>query len=353
MKKHTDRFGVSHNWFAAVLAAILLAQPALLSGEETKELRMAHFPNITHAQALLARAGGDYEKKIGVPVRWVTLNAGPPVIEALFTGAIDAAYVGPSPVINGFLKSKGSVFKVVAGSASGGAALVLRGDVKVSTEADFHGKTIATPQLGNTQDVAARSWFAGRGFRFKDKGGSLNILPLSNPDQLMMFQKKQIDGAWTVEPWVSRLELEGAGKIYLEEKTLWENGRYPTTCLVVSQAFLRKHPQWVRNLIEAHIDLTKRLETNKADCIAMLGEELKRETGKDMGQELLRRAAGRVEFTWDPMLDALKKSANDAHALGFLKEIPNLDGLADLTLLESILKEKGWPPAQKSGSGTN
>src|SRR5437762_7931782 len=186
-----------------------------LAAGEARQLRLGHFPNITHAQAVYARAEGEFERKIGVPVKWVSFNAGPTAIEAMFGDAIDATFVGPSPAINGFVKSRGEKFVIIAGGASGGSGLVVRKDADIQNETDFDGKTIATPQLGNTQDVAARVWFGERGYKFREKGGTLTLLPLSTPDQLTMFRKKQIDGAWTVEPWLSRLELEGGGELFL------------------------------------------------------------------------------------------------------------------------------------------
>src|SRR6185436_13262520 len=226
---------------------------------------LGHFPNITHAQALYARAGGQFEQKIGVPIKWITFNAGPTAIESLFGDAIDATFVGPNPAVNGFIKSRGEEFVIVAGAASGGAGLVVRKDAGIKSEKDFNGKTIATPQLGNTQDVAARTWFTDRQYRFKEKGGSLSLLPLANPDQLLMFQKKQIDGAWTVEPWLSRLELEGGGELFLDEKTLWPERKYVTTHLIVSRKFLASNPELVKKLVAAHVAVTKKLQADKEE----------------------------------------------------------------------------------------
>lgn len=198
------------------------------SESELKPLRLGFFPNITHAQALYGRATGEFERAVGVPVQWIAFNAGPSAIEALFVDAVDATFIGPSPTINGCIKSQGQKFVIVAGSASGGAGLVVREGAGIATDKDFNAKVIATPQLGNTQDVAARHWFASKHYRLKERGGTVSLVPLSNPDQLTMFKKKQIDGAWTIEPWLSRLELEAAGRLFLEEKTLWPEGRYVT-----------------------------------------------------------------------------------------------------------------------------
>ena len=326
---------------AVVVVAGWLSASWTASAEPAKEIRIGHFPNITHAQAVLAQAGGEYEKALGIPVKWSLFNAGPSAIEAMFSDAIDATFIGPNPAINGFIKSGGHVFQIVAGSASGGAALVVRTDSGIAGEKDFSGKTIATPQLGNTQDVAARAWFQRMGYTLTEKGGNLTILPLANPDQLMMFQKKEIDGAWTVEPWVSRLEQEGGGKVFLEEKDLWPNGQYVTTHLIVSRKFLAENPELVEKLIRAHIEMTQKLNADKEAAIPVLIEELKKETGKGLSADVIRSAFKRIEFTWDPIQSSLYKSADDAFAAGFLKEKAELTGIYDLSPLNSVLKDMG------------
>ncbi len=325
--------------FAAAVAVVGLSGVSSFGAEPAKEIRIGHFPNITHAQAVLAQAGGEFEKALGVPVKWSLFNAGPSAIEAMFSDAIDVTYIGPNPAINGFIKSEGKVFQILAGSAGGGAALVVRPDSGIAGEKDFDGKIIATPQLGNTQDVAARAWFQKKGYALKEKGGSLTILPLANPDQLMMFQKKEIDGAWTVEPWVSRLEQEGGGKVFLEEKDLWPNGQYVTTHMIVSRKFLAENPELVKKLLRAHIEMTQKLNADKEAAIPVLIEELKKETGKGLSADVIRSAFRRIEFTWDPIQSSLYKSADDAFAAGFLKEKPELAGIYNLSPLNSVLKD--------------
>jgi NitT/TauT family transport system substrate-binding protein len=311
--------------------------------ETDKALRLGYFPNITHAQALYARSTGEFEKAIGVPVSWVALNAGPSAIEALFVDAIDATFIGPSPTINGYIKSKGMKFVVLAGSASGGAGLVLREGSGIDGEKDFNGKVIATPQLGNTQDLAARAWFADRGYKLQEKGGTVALIALSNPDQLTMFKKKQIDGAWTVEPWLSRLELEGGGRLFLDEKTLWPDSRYVTTHLVVNKQFVADHQELLKKLLAAHVEITQRINADKPAAAKILNEQLKKETGKELKAEVIARALSRVELTWDPIAPSLKKSAETAHKLRFLRSPPRLEGLYSLKLLNAVLREKNLP----------
>jgi NitT/TauT family transport system substrate-binding protein len=310
------------------------------------ELRLGYFPNLTHAQALYARATGEFEKKTGVRIKWTAFNAGPTAIESLFTDAIDATFVGPSPTINGHIKSRGENFVIVAGGASGGAGLVLRKDAGINGEKDFADKTIATPQLGNTQDIAARVWFAEKGYKLRERGGNVSLVPLSNPDQLTMFKKQQIHGAWTVEPWMARLEIEGGGTLFLEEKTLWPDGKYVTTHLVMNKRYLTGHQGIVKNLIVALVEVTERINADKAAAAVILNDQIKKETGKTLKPEVIQRAMSRVEFTWDPICSSLKKSAAAAHTVGFFKKPAALNGIYSLDLLNEVLKEKNLPPVE-------
>jgi NitT/TauT family transport system substrate-binding protein len=322
---------------------ILFFSALISAAEQAGELRLGYFPNITHAQALYARATGEYEKAIGIPIKWVSFNAGPTAIESIFVDAIDATFIGPSPTINGYIKSKGEKFTIVAGSASGGAGLVVRQDSGIQTDKDLNDKVIATPQLGNTQDVAARTWFASKGYRLKDRGGTVALIALSNPDQLTMFKKKQIDGAWTIEPWMSRLEVEGSGRLFLEEKTLWPEGRYVTTHLIANRQFLADNRELWKKLLSAHIAVTQRINEDKAAAAKILNAQLKKETGKALKPEVIDRALARVELTWDPIESSLRKCAQSAYEIKFLKQPPKLDGIYSLDSLNAALREKKLP----------
>jgi NitT/TauT family transport system substrate-binding protein len=327
-----------------LLFCLLLFSFSGNAAEQVNRLRLGHFPNLTHAQAVYGRAGGQFEKKIGLPVQWSSFNAGPTAIEAMLTGAIDATFVGPNPVINGHIKSRGQKFVIVGGCTSGGAGLVVRKDAGIKTDQDFAGKTIATPQLGNTQDVAARIWFTDHGYKFKEKGGTLALIPVANPDQLTLLQKKEIHGAWTVEPWLARLELEAGGELYLEEKKLWPEGRYVTTHLVVSRTLLASNPGVVKNLLASLVEITQKINADKSAAAKIINAELKKETGKALPEPVITRAMERVEFTWDPISSSLRKSAEAAHKVGFLRTMPDLKGIYSLGLLNEVLKEKNLPP---------
>jgi NitT/TauT family transport system substrate-binding protein len=304
------------------------------------QIRIGYYPNITHAQALYAKATGEFEKQTGAQIKWVAFNAGPTAIESLYAKAIDLTFIGPTPTVNGFIKSRGETLAIIAGAASGGAGLVIRTDSGINSERDFNGKKIATPQLGNTQDVAARVWFAEKNYKLKERGGSVTLMPIANADQLTLFQKKEIDGAWTVEPWLSRLEIEAGGKLLVDEKTLWPEGRYVTTQLVVRKEFFQGNLELVKKLLAAHIHVTQLINQDKTAASAILNEQLNKETGKPLKTEVIQRAMERVEFTWDPMSSSLIKGAHSAHKIGFLRTIPDLQGIYSLDLLNSILKEK-------------
>jgi NitT/TauT family transport system substrate-binding protein len=306
--------------------------------------RVGYFPNITHAQALYGRATGLFEQKTGLSIHWTAFHAGPTAIEALFANSVDATFIGPTPTINGFIRSKGEKFVIVAGAASGGAALVVRGDAGIVGDGDFAGTTVATPQLGNTQDVAARVWFQSKGHRPRHQGGELTIIPLSSADQLMMFNKGQIHGAWTIEPWVSRLEIEGGGRIYLEEDSLWPEGRYVTTHLIVTKSFLADHEDMVRAFIAAHVEITQKINEDKREAAMILNRALRDETGKSLKAEVITRALERVEFTWDPISSSLAESAKAAHRIHFLRRPPQLNGIYMLGLLNEVLDQKALPP---------
>ena len=317
---------------------------AIIAGEsaaESRSLRVGHFPNVTHGQALLAKATGSYEEDLGEKIEWVQFNAGPSAIEALFSNEIDATYIGPTPAVNGYLKSKGAALVIVAGGAQGGAGLVVRADSGISSPKDLAGKQITTPQLGNTQDIAARHFLKGAGISLREKGGETALLPLANADSLSMFQRKLIDAAWTVEPWVSRLEVEGGGKLLVDEKDLWPGGKYPTTVLVFSKKFLKERPEIAEKLVAAHIKATDRLNGDRVKTGELINEELKRETGKALSAEVLARSLSRVTFDITPLKKSLAANLAAAQDVGFAPADASIEGIWDLTVLQKVASSLG------------
>ncbi len=303
-------------------------------------VRIGHFPNVTHAQALVGQADQWFEKRLSpdVDVEWQIFNAGSSVIEAMFANHVDIAYVGPNPAINGFVKSGGEAVRLVAGSASGGAALIVRVDGGILKPADFHGKKIASPQLGNTQDVSLRAWLKSNTLTLKDVGGDVQVVPLANADQFTLFLKKEVDAVWTVEPWVSMLLANANGKVFLSESSLWPDGRYATTVILVRKQFLDEHPELVKKFLETHVELTHWINQNPEKAREVLQRELRNETKKEFPASILAEAFKRVDFTTDAMEDSIKKQAQMAYEAGFLKKKPDLSSLFDLTLLKDILK---------------
>ena len=309
-------------------------------------VHFGYFPNITHAQAVIGIADGTFQRVLGsnVTIDSKIFNAGPSVIEAMFAGQIDLSFIGPSPAINGYTKSNGSALRIISGATSGGAVLVVRGDVGIKTAADFKGKKIATPQLGNTQDVAARAWLQKQGFTLTEQGGDTQVIPTANADILNLFLKKEIDAAWVPEPWGARLVREANGKIFLDERDLWPNGKFSTAVIIVSTKFLKDHPDVVKGFLAANVDLTQRINADPAAAKLTLNSEIKRLAGAALAPEVLDDAWTRQTITYDPVSDSLYKAADDAFKLGFLGDTaPKLDNIYDLSILNTVLKEKGLP----------
>jgi NitT/TauT family transport system substrate-binding protein len=333
-------------FIALLLGAVLPAE----SRAEKTVLRVGHFPNVTHAQAVIAhglsRAGrGWFEERLGpdVEIRWFVYNAGPSAMEAIFTKSVDLTYVGPNPAINAHLRARGKEVRIVAGACSGGAALVVHGDGRIQSDADFKGRKVATPQLANTQDVAARSWLRSLGHRVTLTGGDVLVVPAANPDQLSLLRRGTIDAVWTIEPWVSRLVLEAGAKVYFEESAVWPetDGRYVTTHLVSSVAFLEQQPALLKKFLAAHVELTEWIRANPDEAKRLFNAEMKALTTRELPTEVLDRAWSKLELTWDPVSASLRKSAEGAHALGFLRRAPDLSQIYALGPLNEVLHQQG------------
>jgi NitT/TauT family transport system substrate-binding protein len=331
------------------VAAGLLACRAPSSSTGLPSLRFGYFPNITHSQAMVGVADGTFQRalagKAGLEVR--VFNAGPSAIEALFAGQLDLAYIGPNPAINGYIRSKGQALRIVAGATSGGAVLVVRRDAGITRPADFAGRKIASPQLGNTQDVALRDWLAKQGLTLREYGGSTQVLPVANPDILTLFLRKEIDGAWVPEPWGARLVHEAGGRIFLDERSLWPEGRFVTAVVVAATRFLEQHPDLVAACLHAHVELTRRINADPAAARRQVNAEIQRLTGKVFPPAELEDAWSRLTPTYDPIRSSLVRSADAAYRLGFLGDTPpDLTRIYDLTLLDQVLKARGLPPIE-------
>jgi NitT/TauT family transport system substrate-binding protein len=342
---------------AMMLLSSTLALTNLLSAyaqeqadaQEVKTLRIGYFPNINHAQAVIGLGKGDFQNALGnnVNVETFQFNAGPSAIESLLANRIDVSYIGPNPAINGYVVSDGKDVKVIAGATSAGASFVVRNDSGINSEKDLGGKKFASPQLGNTQDVALRKYLLDNGFKTTENGGNVTVVPVANADILTLFVKKELDGAWVPEPWATRLVKEANGRILVDERDLWPpEGKFVTAHIIVRPDYLKENPDVIKKLVAAHVNETQWINDNKEQAIKEFNIQLKKLTGKELPVDVLAESLTRLEFTYDPIKESLFKSANDAYDLGFLAKgeaRPNLNGIYDLALLDQVLSENGLP----------
>lgn len=307
-------------------------------------LRLGYFPNVTHAAAVVGVAKGLFAEALGsgVTLEPKTFNAGPDAVEALFNGGLDATFIGPNPAINAFKQSSGQAIRIVSGATSGGAFLVVRDGI--NSAADLRGTKIGSPQLGNTQDVALRSWLAAQGLvTTKEGGGDVSIAPQSNSQNLETFRSGDIDGAWVPEPWATRMVQEGGGHVLVDERDLWPKGQYVTTHLVVRTEFLQQHPDVIKKLIKGLLDATDYVNNSPTEAQSTVADAIAQITGTSaMEPTLLAPVWANLTFTVDPIASSLQKSADDQKSLGFIDDA-NLTGIYDLTLLNQVLSEAGRP----------
>ena len=312
----------------AMIGIFLLSHSAI--AQEKTTIRFGHFPNITHAQGVIAQAlsrqgKGWFEERLGpnVQIQWFTYNAGPSAMEAIFARSLDVTYVGPSPALNAYFKSNSEEIRVISGAANAGAALLVKSDSPIKVPTDFRGKKIATPQLGNTQDISCRAWLKAQGFRVTLTGGDATVLPTANPDQLGLFQTGGVDAVWTVEPWVTRLERDAKARVFLEDKATI------TTWLVSSVKFLHDRRDLAKKIADANVELTKWMQQNQAEAQKLLVGELKAETRADFAPDAVAQAWKRIQFTSEVSRDLIAKSVQDGKDAGFLKGSTDISKLVE------------------------
>lgn len=305
-------------------------------------VRLGYFPNITHSTGIVADKEGFFARYLGATKLAVsTFNAGPAAIEALESGALDATYVGPGPATTAFINSGGQALTVVAGAATGGTSLVV--DPSINSAADLRGKTVSTPQLGNTQDIALRYWLKQHALTTDMQGGGdVHVLPQPNAQIVDAFKQKQIAGAWVPEPYATELVKAGA-KVLVDESDLWPGKKFAITVLVVRTDFLKAHPQTVTALLEGDLDASDFIAKDPAKAQQDVSEVIAKVSGKPLNAALTAAAWERLQFTVDPVPSSLVTGAQDAYQVGVLKTEPKLDGLVDLTLLNQLLKSRGRP----------
>jgi NitT/TauT family transport system substrate-binding protein len=322
---------VSANIDTAKMKLLILILSILVvaaNGVPAEKIRVGHFPNITHAQGVIAHAlsrqdKGWFEQRLGpgTKIEWFVYNAGPSAMEAIFAKSIDLTYVGPGPALNAYTKTNGQEIRLIAGAANGGAGLVVQPDENLKAPADFRGKKIATPQMGNTQDISCRAWLIAGGLKITQLGGDAQVIPTQNPDQLGLFKAKRIDGAWTVEPWLTRLEQEAAGKVIVEEKEV------ATTILVSSVKFLNEQRELARKFAQAHAELTDWIKNNPQEAQQLLRAELLEETKSDMSPQLIAATWKRIVFTAETPRASVEKFMQNSVSTGFIKTAPDLSKL--------------------------
>ena len=323
------------------------AEAAAASAKPSGTLRLGYFANVTHAPAIIGVQDGLFAKAegSGVTLKYSTYNSGTEAVEALSTGSIDASFMGPNPAINGYAASladkQGGVLRIVAGTTSGGAALVVKKDI--NSAQDLKGKKLATPSLGNTQDVALRSWLAKQGLKTDQTGGGdVKIVPQDNADTLTTFEQGDIQGAWVPEPWATRLVKEGGGKVLVNEATLWPGGKFVTTHLVVREDYLKAHPANVKALISGLLDAIGKANTDPAAAQKTVNDGIEKVTTKRLPDATIAASWQNLTFTPDPIASSLEKSKDDAVKAGLQKDV-DLNGIYDLTLLNQLLKQRGQP----------
>lgn len=357
------------------------------SDSSSNVLRLGYFPNLNHAQVIIGLENGHFQKALsenttnhgedgqqGATIKEYVFSAGPSAIEALYAGQIDAAYVGPNPAINGYLASNGEDIRIISGSASGGVVFVVRNDSEIDSVEDLGGKKFASPQLGNTQDVALRKYLIQNGYETIENGGNITVVPVKPSDILTLMLKKEIDGAWVPEPWGARLVKESGGKIFVDERDLWPpDGKFVTTNLIVRTDYLKNNPGIIKKLLDAHIDETiwindtmkglreinvgeysANLENGIDDnfdndglegFIQAFNKGLERITGSTIPEDELKDALLRLEFTYDPIEGSLIRMADDAYELGLIGRgnKPDLTNIYNLELLKEVLQKKNLP----------
>ena len=321
------------------------------TGTPAASLNLGYFANVTHSTAIVGVANGFFTAKLGsTKLNTQIFASGPTEMTALLAGKLDAAYVGPSSALTAYIQSKGTALKIVAGAETDGAELVVNSSI--TSVADLKGKTLADPQLGNTQDVALRYWLKQQGFATNlQGGGDVNIEPTANSTTLSLFEEGKIQGAWVPEPWASRLVVEGGGHVLVDEKSLWPGGQFATTNLVVNTAYLNAHPQTVEELLEGQIAANAWITANPTQAQTVINTQLPKLSGSALKSSEITRSWTEESVTNDPIAGSLQTELNHAVSDGLLKN-SSINGIFDLTLLNQALTAAGDPTVSAAGLGS-
>jgi NitT/TauT family transport system substrate-binding protein len=314
------------------------------AGDLATRIRLGFFLNVTHAPAMAGLAHGSYEAAVA-PARLEVkaFASGPEAIEAIFAGAIDLCFVGPGPALNGYLRSEGTALRVIAGAATGGAAFVVRADAGIGGPEDLHHHRIASPQLGNTQDLALRLYLATHHLRTTEVGGDVQVVPISNPDILQLMKQGKLDGAWVPEPWVTRLLHEANGRVLVDEHDLWPNRRFPTAVLIATTRLLELAPTVVRRVVAAEAREIAWLDEHPAEGAELVSRVMKEWGKKPLPPAQMAESWRRVEFSTEPLADALSKIAADGRKLGYLPKAGDVRLAIDRRFLPAVDTDASAP----------
>ncbi|PIN82656.1 MAG: sulfate ABC transporter substrate-binding protein [Nitrosopumilales archaeon CG11_big_fil_rev_8_21_14_0_20_33_24] len=306
----------------------IIANPDLNTHEN--KIRVAYFPNISHAVPIVGIEKGFFSNQIGnnTVIEPLLFDSGPQVIESIFAGSVDIAYVGPGPAINGFLKSEQRNVKILSGSASGGVSFIVHPDSKIESVADFEGKRIAAPQIGNTQDISLRTYLSDNGLKPAEKGGSVIVLNTGNSDIYILFAKGDIDAAWVPEPTATILVQQLGGIRLFNEKELWPDDKFASVVLIAREEYVNEHPEIIQKWLEAHQQTVTWINSNKEETRTIFIDFMKDEMGKSLPDELIDESLSNLEITSDPIVSSINTIAKRADSLGYLgRHGYDLDGL--------------------------
>ncbi len=327
-------------WILFVIAVIFSNS----SFAKTK-IRVGFLPNLTHAQALIGKNLGFFQKALGddVQVDWRIFNNSSNMVEALFIGDIDLMYIGPNPAITAYVRSHGAAIRIIAGSSANGASLVVRKDSAIQKIEDLPGKKIAFPNVGGTQDVSLKLFLKNKGYKTKSQGGDIELYSLPSREQVNLFHNQYLDASWAPEPWVSILEKQTGARVLFEEKELWPEQKFATTLLTVRKNFLEEHPDWVKTWVRTQVEVTEWMKPNQDLALQAIQYEIAQYLRKPMPDDILRKAYARILFTYDPLVGTIKQMAKGAFALGYygdMNQEPDIKNLFSFSDLATILKEK-------------
>ena len=292
------------------------------SFEDTNQnkLRIAYFPNIGHAVPIIGVEKGFFQSGIGddVIIETRVFDSGPQVIESLFANSVDLAYVGPGPAINGFLNSQNKNVNILAGAASGGASFIVHPDSEINQASDFVGKKIAAPQIGNTQDVSLRHYLVENGLTPAEKGGTVIVYNIPNPDIYTLFVKGEVDGAWVAEPWATILENELEGKRLFKEEQLWPNNEFASVLLIANSDYVKQNPELISDFMSSHQTTVEWINENPIDTRIEFNNFLDSYLGRSLSDEVVDISLTNLRITSDPIMDSVYSFAEKADSLGYL-----------------------------------